>query len=102
MRGFKSELCAAEVAAGVAELVGEVVLAMRSVGFGQRFPATRDDPEESSASFEGLCEVGDEVAGMFDANRQPHQVVGHLEWRAGSCCVRHGARMLDQTLDSAE
>ena len=49
-----------------------------------------------------LLEVGDEVGGRLDADRQADQVVGHLQRRAGHRGVGHLAGVLDQALDRAE
>ena len=56
----------------------------------------------ASRALEGAGEVGDEVVGRLDADRQAHEVVGHLERRAGRRGVGHRRRVLDQALDRAE
>ncbi|CAN5376206.1 hypothetical protein BH23ACT7_BH23ACT7_06670 [soil metagenome] len=45
---------------------------------------------------ECLLDVVDEVVGVLDADRQPYEVAGHLEQRAGDRLVRHAAGVLDE------
>ena len=47
-------------------------------------------------------EVGEQVGDVLDADREPHEVVGHLERGAGDRPVRHPRGVLDQRLDAAE
>ena len=47
-------------------------------------------------------EVAHEVVDVLDPDREPDEVVRHLEARARERGVRHGARVLDQALDAAE
>src|SRR5262249_40783042 len=50
-------------------------------------------------------EVGDEVVGILDADREPHQAIADAESRAhlgGHRAVGHQCGMLDQALDAAE
>ena len=49
-----------------------------------------------SAVAEGLAQVIEQVVAVLDADRQPDQVAGHLEGRAGDRGVRHPRRVLDQ------
>src|SRR3977135_1306477 len=56
----------------------------------------------SSVVAERLAQVIEQVVAVLDADRQPDQVAGHLEGRAGDGGVRHPCRVLDQRLDPAE
>ena len=47
-------------------------------------------------------EVGDEVGAVLDPDREAHEVVGHLERRAGGRRVGHRRRVLDEALDGTE
>ena len=53
-------------------------------------------PARPLAVAEGLAQVVEQVVAVLDADRQPDQVAGHLEWRAGDGGVRHPRRVLDQ------
>src|SRR4051812_10695668 len=56
----------------------------------------------AATSGERAGEVLDEVVDRLDADREPDQVRGNLERRAGHRGVRHPARVLDERLDPAE
>src|SRR5262249_14582704 len=50
------------------------------------------------------CEIGNEIIGILDADRKPHQRVANAERRAHlgwHRAMRHQRRMLDQALDAA-
>ena len=49
-----------------------------------------------------MTQVVDEVVSVLDPDRQPEEVVGHLERRAGRRGMGHRSRVLDQALDGAE
>ena len=51
---------------------------------------------------ERLGEIGDEVGGGLDTDRQTHQRGRNLERRPGCRSVGHLPRVLDQALDRAE
>ena len=51
---------------------------------------------------QGTLEVGDEVIDVFDADRQAHDVVGHLEFGAAHRSVRHLGGVIHKRLDASE
>jgi DHA1 family multidrug resistance protein-like MFS transporter len=63
-------------------------------------PETRRADDVMSA--EGSGEVGDQVVGVLDADREPDQVVGDLQRGARSAGMGHAAGVLDEGLDATE
>ena len=59
-------------------------------------------PETRKESGERGAEVGEQVLGVLDADREPDQVARDLQSGARSAGMGHAAGVLDQRLDSAE
>ena len=74
----------------------------RGVGPLPRVERQRRGASACRRSAQRLVQVGEQVVDVLDADREPHQVAGHLERRAGGAGVGHPARVLDQRLDAAE
>src|SRR5690606_26647660 len=64
-------------------------------------PSPRTPPRSGDAG-ERRLEVGDEVAGVLEADGEPHDVLRHRERRAAHRGVRHLGRVADEGLDAAE
>jgi MFS family permease len=56
----------------------------------------------ASGSAEGGPQVGDQVVGVLDADREPDEVARDLQGGARSAGMGHAAGVLDQRLDAAE
>ena len=67
---------------------------------GVRLGRARGAPPPARA--ERLLEVGDQIVGRLDPDRQAHEVARRGERRVGGRRVRHPGRVLDQALDAAE
>src|SRR5690606_21294869 len=51
---------------------------------------------------EGLAQIGQEVVDVLDADREPDEVGGHFERRAGRGGVGHAAGVLDERFAAAQ
>jgi len=67
---------------------------------GALMPETKGLAERRSA--ESGAQVGEQVLGVLDADREPDQVARDLEGGARSAGMGHAAGVLDQRLDAAE
>jgi DHA1 family multidrug resistance protein-like MFS transporter len=112
-----------QMSSDVANVVGPVsagAIAQTSLGYGGAFGLTagilaaavftgaampetrRPAPDGSADGVERGTQVGDEVLGGLDADREPDQVVRDLESGARSAGMGHAAGVLDERLDPAE
>jgi MFS family permease len=97
----------------VANVVGPVATgALAEVSFGDAFSLTAAilagatamgvAMPETRGLAESRSEVGEQVLGAFDADRQPDEVARDLEGGARSAGMGHAPGVLDQRLDAAE
>ena len=71
-----------------------------ATAMGAVMPETRGLARDDSA--QRRAEVGEQVLGVLDADREPNQVARDLEGGARSAGMGHAAGVLDQRLDTAE
>jgi MFS family permease len=71
-----------------------------AVALGLRMPETRLLSAQGSA--QGSGEVGEQVVGVLDADRQPDEVARDLQRGAGHAGMGHATGVLDEGLDAAE
>ena len=97
----------------VANVVGPVATgALAEASFGQAFALTAGILAAATAMGavmpetrglgESRAEVGEQVLGVLDADREPDEVARDLEGGARSAGMGHAAGVLDQRLDTAE
>ena len=72
-----------------------------ATAMGALMPETRRASGQQEST-QGGPEVGEQVLGVFDADREPDQVARDLQSGARSAGMGHATRVLDERLDTAE